>query len=151
MSIFPNDSNLSINEVEIVEETEIEDIKEELPTFKEYQLNFQTGEIILNEQGENVIVEKNDALKIWIWKVLQTNKHKYKIYSSNYGNELETLIGKGYSKELIDSEVTRYLEECLLANPYIKSIDNVNVEFEGSKLKINVKAKSIYGEVETSV
>ncbi|AWZ50036.1 terminase (plasmid) [Clostridiaceae bacterium 14S0207] len=151
MSIFPNDSNLSINEVEIVEETEIEDIKEELPIFKEYKLDYETGELITNEQGENIILEKDEALKIWIWKVLQTNKYKYKIYTNNYGNELETLVGKGYSKELVDSEVSRYLEECLLANPYIKSLDNVSVEFEGSKLKTNIKVKTIYGEVKASV
>ncbi|NEZ47954.1 DUF2634 domain-containing protein [Clostridium niameyense] len=145
MSIFPEDIE------ELNEDIEETIQQNELPIFKEYKLDFQTGELILNEQGENIIVEKDKALKIWIWKVLQTNKYRYKIYSNNYGNELETLIGKGYSKELIDSEVIRYLEECLLANPYLKSIDNVSVEFEGSKLKINIKAKSIYGEVKASV
>lgn len=141
LSIFP----------EHIEELNESIQQNKLPIFKEYEIDFLTGELILNEQGENVVIEKNEALKIWIWKVLQTNKFKYKIYGDNYGNELETLIGKGYSKELIDSEVTRYMEECLLANPYIKSVESINVEFEGSKLKINVKAKTIYGEVEASV
>lgn len=146
MSIFP--ANAYIN---IEEEREIENIKEELPVFREYKINFSSGQLITNDHGENIIVEKDEALKIWIWKVLQTNKYRYKIYSYNYGNELETLVGKGYSKELVDSEVSRYLEECLLANPYIKSIENINVDFEGSKLTINVKTKTIYGEVEASV
>lgn len=146
MSIFPANADISIEE-----EREIENIEEELPIFKEYKIKFLTSELLLNEKGENIIVEKDEALKIWIWKVLQTSKNKYKIYSNNYGNSLETLVGKGYSKEFINSEVNRYLEECLLANPYIKSIENINVNFEGSKLTINVKTKTIYGEVEASV
>ena len=97
LSIFP----------EHIEELNESIQQNKLPIFKEYEIDFLTGELILNEQGENVVIEKNEALKIWIWKVLQTNKFKYKIYGDNYGNELETLIGKGYSKELIDSEVTR--------------------------------------------
>lgn len=146
MSIFPANADINIEE-----ETEIENIKEEFPVFREYKINFSSGELITNDHEKNIIVEKDEALKIWIWKVLQTSKNKWKIYSNNYGNELETLIGKGYSKELVDSEVSRYLEECLLANPYIKSIENINVDFEGSKLTINVKTKTIYGEVEASV
>ena len=145
MSIFPeNIEELNENIEETIQQNE-------LPVFKEYAIDFITGELITNEQGENIVLEKKEALKIWIWAVLQVTKNRYKIYSSNYGNELESLISKDYSKELIDSEVTRYMEECLLANPYIKSVENVNVNFEGSKLNIKVKVKTIYGEVETDV
>lgn len=140
MSIFP----------ELIEEIQIEN-NEQLPIFREYAINFNCGAFLYTEDGKNIILEKNEAIKVWIWKALQVNRNRYSIYSDNYGNEFEELIGKGYSKELIDSEMIRLVEECLLINRYIKSVENVTTTFEGSKVIVVVKVKTVYGEVEVSV
>ena len=52
------------------------------------------------------IVEGNEAIKIWIYKALQTPRYQYEIYSWDYGSELLSLIGKAYTKGLTQSEAS---------------------------------------------
>ncbi|APH17555.1 DUF2634 domain-containing protein [Clostridium botulinum] len=145
MSIFPEDT---IENTEEINETLH---KEELKLYKEYAIDFNTGQFLYDDTGKNIIVEKNEAIKIWIWKALQTSRNRYLIYSSNYGNDFETIIGKGYNKNLINSELERLIEECLLANPYITEILEINTDFKGSKLYIYVTVKTVYGMVNVDV
>lgn len=143
MSIFPQDT-------EIVEEMyAIENI--ELPVFREYAIDFSTGQFLYDDAGKNIVVEKNEALKIWIWCALQTERLKYKIYNDNYGHDFESIIGKGYNKELVNAELERMIEECLLANPYINEVLKLDTKLEESKLYIKITVKTIYGEVNVDV
>lgn len=140
MSIFPEETTLS----SVIEET-LE--KQELPLFKEYAYDLKENKFVY-ENGRNVIVEGNEALKIWIYKALKTPRYRYLGYSWNYGNELEEeLIGKSLTKGIIESEGKRLIEECLLANPYILSIDNFNIEIDGNIITLSFRANTIYGEV----
>ncbi|MCS4471088.1 DUF2634 domain-containing protein [Clostridium botulinum] len=145
MSIFPEDA---IENAEEINETLH---KEELKLYKEYAIDFNTGQFLYNDTGKNIIVEKDEAIKIWIWKTLQTSRNRYLIYSSNYGHDFETIIGKGYNKNLINSELERLIEECLLANKYITEILEINTDFKGSKLYIYVTVKTVYGMVNVDV
>lgn len=85
---------------------------------REYGINFETGQL------SGKIVEGYDAILVWAWLALQTPRYRYYIYSENYGQEYEDLIGKSYSTELTDSELERMTEECLTENPYITGIEN---------------------------
>ena len=98
------------------------------------------------------IVEGNEAIKIWIYKALQTPRYQYEIYSCDYGSELMDLIGKAYTKGLTQSEASRYIKEALLINPYILDVNVVSTSFDGDVLSANVRVKTIYdGEVIVNV
>ena len=79
------------------------DFKEDLPIFK---------------NGETIIVTGKEAVKVWIWNALKTVRKRYKIYTWNYGNDVEELIGSPYSYELKKEEASRYIKECLTINPF---------------------------------
>jgi len=117
---------------------------------KEYAWDFTKNDFLLKD-GKFLTVTGDEAVKIWIYKALNTQKYGYMAYSQYYGNELEDLIGKGYSNELIKSEVERYLKDSLLVNNYIKGIQNVSVTQENDKLDIDFTAITVYGEVNISV
>lgn len=121
-------------------------IENNLPTFKEYLYDFDLKEFVLKE-GKLVIVEENEALAIWVRKALSTERYRYLAYTWDYGHEINRLIGSGYSKEYTLSEVVRYIRECILINPYIKDIENVDIVLEGELLKVTFKLLTIYGEV----
>ncbi|MCD3223933.1 DUF2634 domain-containing protein [Clostridium botulinum] len=143
MNIFPE--NILNNETEDIENTK------ELEDFREYAIDFKKGELILDELGRNVIVEGNEAIKVWIWKALQTVKYRYKAYDK-FGNEFETVIGKGFSKAFVDAEMDRFAKECLLVNSYILDVNNVDTDLSNDTLKIKVQVKTIYDkEVEVIV
>ena len=54
-----------------------------------------------------------------------------------YGCELEELIGKAYNDEdYLLSETKRMIEDALLINPYIKSVEDVEINKDLDKLNI---------------
>lgn len=133
-------------DMEPIEENQSEDLE----LYKEIAWDFENN-IPLIKDGDFIILEGNEALKVWIFKAIHINRYEYIIYTWDYGNELESLIGKGYSKELIYAESKRYLEECLLVNEYIKSVEGIEVEFKERALSLNFRVVTVYGELEVSV
>ncbi|MCD3211101.1 DUF2634 domain-containing protein [Clostridium botulinum C/D] len=139
MSIFPN-GNLN---------TEIENANKnkELEVFKEYAIDFEKETLLINELGENIIVEKDEALKVWIWKAIHVKRDRFKIYSSNYGNDFEELIiSKQFTREFIEAEMYRMLNECLLVNKYILSIENFKLDFDKDTLLTSIKVNTVYNK-----
>ncbi|HBF0727527.1 TPA: DUF2634 domain-containing protein [Clostridioides difficile] len=124
--------------------------KEELGLFCEVAWNFEKDEPIV-ENGDFKIIEKNEAIKVWVYKCIKTNKNEHEIYSNDYGTELTDLIGQKYSKGLTESEASRYIKEALLMNPYILQVDVVNTNFKKDILGAYIKISTIYGEVEINV
>ncbi|WP_407310909.1 DUF2634 domain-containing protein [Desulfosporosinus sp. SB140] len=121
-----------------------------LPLAKEYAWDFDNNNFLLID-GKNITVTCKDAVKVWIWKALQTPKNRYKAYSGNFGNDLETLINQGLSSAALNSEVERYLKESLLINPYISGVSNIAISVDGSKTSVSFTATTIYGDVSMNV
>lgn len=113
---------------------------------KEYAWDFEKNDFKLRD-GRFQIVEGTEALKIWIWKALKTSKAVYPIYGNDYGQEFESLVGKGISKSLVESEAKRLTLECLKENEHILSISNFKVEKSNDVLKITFTALTDCGEV----
>ncbi|NSB13919.1 DUF2634 domain-containing protein [Clostridium beijerinckii] len=117
---------------------------------KEYAWDFEKNDFKLKD-GKFQIVEGIEALKIWIWKDLKTSKGKYPIYSDAYGNEFEKIIGKGFSKSLIESEAKRLTLECLKENKHILGVKNFEVDKNNDILTITFTAITDCGEVTIDV
>ena len=107
--------------------------------------------IPIYKNGSPDMVEGRDAVFAWAWKALHTPRFRHEIYTWNYGNEVESLIGQPFTEELKKSEAARYVEECLLINPYISGVENVAVEFAGDTIQVSCTIKTVYGEGEISV
>lgn len=126
-------------------DNEDDDIQEEeLYIPKEYGINFETGQL------SGKIVEGYDAILVWAWLALHTPRYRYYIYSEDYGQEYEDLIGKNYSSELTQSELERMTEECLMENPYITGIENFSCIKEEEKVKISFSLITTLGDGEVS-
>lgn len=69
------------------------------------------------------------AIEQAILKNFDTERFTYVIYSKNYGIELEKYIGKDY--DFIRSDLQRAIEECLLVDARIYSINNLQFTQEG--------------------
>ena len=113
--------------------------------YKEYELDFNTGQLT------GKILEGKAALKMWIYKVLLTNRYIYTIYSWDYGQDLEELIGRGYETDFIKSEVERRVQECLMINEHIKGCHNFDISFINDTLKISFTVNTTFGEVAINV
>jgi hypothetical protein len=131
--------------------TTVED--EDLPLLKEYAWSFETDKFIYDDNGNHVIVEGNEALKVWIYKALKTERYDYIAYSWQYGIELKPFIGKVMGVQERFSELKRVITECLMVNPYILSIDSFEFgqEKHGETVTLKMSLTSIYGELTIDV
>lgn len=120
----------------------LEEYEETVQTPKEYEIDFTTGQLT------GRIVEGLEAIKVWIWLVLQTPRYRHYVYTWDYGNEFEDLIGQGYTEDYIEAQTRRMTEDCLLVNENIKSISDFSVSIENEHLTVTFTANTIYGDVE---
>lgn len=129
-----------------------EKLQNDLPLFKEISIDFDTGEFVIQD-GDLVILEGTEALKVWIWKTLKTERNRYLIYSNSYGNDLADNIGQIYDKVTKDALMINEIKECLLVNPYITNIYNFNIETteNGRHPIISFNVDTIYGTTESEV
>ena len=88
------------------------------------------------------------ALKQAIYKVLNTERYEYPIYSFNYGIELENLLGKDTVYAQI--ELKRRIRECLLGDDRISEVDNFKIEANGDEIKCTFDVHSIFGNLTAS-
>lgn len=126
------------------EETEEETQEENLYIPREYGINFETGQL------SGKMVEGYEALLVWAWLALRTSRYRYYIYSEDYGQEYENLVGKSYSEELTDSELERMTEECLTENPYITGIENFTCTKDEEKVTVSFRMITEFGDGEVN-
>lgn len=115
-----------------------------LPIAREYGIDFSTGKLT----GD--IVEGIEAIKVWIWNCLHTERFNNAIYSWQYGVEYEQYIGQTISNEFLLADAMIETEEALTVNPYITGISDFNAEFNGSKLHISFTAETTIGNLEVN-
>lgn len=143
MSIFP------FMDIEDIEST-IDNSSNELPMYYEVGWDYIKDEPLI-ENNEFVIVEGNNAIKVWIYKAIKTVRYQYPIYSWDYGCEISSLIGQKYTKGLTKSEAERYIKEAILINPYITDVKIIDINFSEDILSVSIQVDTIYGEVNVNV
>lgn len=115
------------------------------PVFTEYGYDFTTNQFLYDEDGSNTLVTEDEALKVWIYKALLTERYRYLAYDEDYGITIEpyqgTMPNSGYTADRIRQNIREGLE----INPYIARINSITVEKrERDDLSISVDVTSIY-------
>ena len=135
----------------------VETVEEDLPYLQEFAWDFDKDCFIYNNDGTHKLVYENDALEVWIYKALKTERYRFDCYKhgiynidSNFGVELEQYIGKRPNDINTASEIKERIRECLEVNPYIKTIDSIEiVSTKKDTASFKITLTSIYGYFET--
>lgn len=130
-------------DVDIEDEEEV--IEDESNLNTDYEIDFNIGRLT------GRIITGLAAVVQWARLTLATERYFYSQYSWDYGSELQNLIGKNHSKDYIESEVKRILNEALLINEAIKGIEDLECDTNGEKLKISFGLETIYGRGDIDV
>lgn len=95
---------------------------------KSYMFDFENGDFVVRD-GKLIECDGISAIKVWIEKILRTEKGRYPIYdNTEYGCHLEDLIiGNSYTAEFIEAELKREIQDALKQNPRITSVTNFNI------------------------
>lgn len=115
-----------------------------LPTPREYGIDFETGKLT------GAIVKDKEAIKVWIWNCLHTERFRYAIYSWQYGVEYEQYIGQTVADDFLTADAQIETEEALMVCPYITGISDFEISFSGSTLSISFTAETTLGDLEVS-
>ena len=100
--------------------------------------------------GDRIInkCDKLEAMKQVIYKILNTERYQYIIYSWNYGIELMDLFGMPVI--YVIPELERRITEALIQDERIESVDDF--EFDSSEkrtVKASFTVHTIFGDVQT--
>jgi hypothetical protein len=114
-------------------------VTEELETSRTYTLS----ETVIQS-----FTDELDALHQAIYKMLNTEKYEYPIYSFSYGIELDSLIGK--DQTYVKIELKRKIRDCLLQDERVTSVDNFIFTVNGDQMLCTFDVISIYGNTKIS-
>ena len=130
----------------LIEKQQQEQQENSLPLFTEMAIDFNTGEII-SKDGEIVKLTGKEALNVWIWKALKTERNRFKAYSSSFGSDIYKEIGYVYDRTIKEQLMINEIIDTLLVNPYITNVYDFDMLYsdETLSLNINFKVDSIYG------
>lgn len=127
--MLPNVNDLLTTELEV----------EMLPS-KNYKMKISEKHII----GYN---DELEAMKQTIYKILNTNRYQYQIYSWNYGLELNGLLGEPVN--YVCAELQRRIIEALIQDDRIESVDNFEFELIAKNaINTSFTVHTVYGDVE---
>ena len=87
---------------------------------KNYKMKFEQNSI-------SGYVDELEAMKQVAYKILNTERYEYEIYSWNYGIELKDLIGEPVS--YVVAELERRISEALLQDDRIESVDSFEYDY----------------------
>ena len=116
---------------------------------KSFLFDFSVGDFVVRD-GKVLEAEGAEALKIWIEKILKTEKGKFKIYDE-YGADIFGLINSDHPQVFIQAEIQAEIQEALLKNTDILSVENFTFNREKRTLTVNFDVNSIYGTTEQEV
>ena len=119
------------------------DLSENLPIYREWAYDFENN-CLLKRAGKYYRVYRDEAIKIWIWKAIKTERYAWHAYTHAYGDEIGNLIGKTTNRSVFESEAKRYITECLMVNPYIQELNNFQFA-HGDRTVIAFDVTTVYG------
>ena len=117
-------------------------LEEQIQPSRTYHLDLVRKRVTSMIDGQDAIIQA-------VRKILYTERYAYVIYSSQYGVELDRLIGQEY--DFIISDIKRTLTEALLMDNRIISLENFEMEKTGlDTMEVNFLVNSIEGEINFS-
>ena len=117
------------------------DLSVERQPSKNYRMDIERDTVIGHCDGL-------EAMKQVIYKILNTERYQYIIYSWNYGIELLDLYGK--SVTYVCSELPRRITEALMQDDRILSVDEFNFDTTQKRtVLVSFTVHTIFGDVDT--
>lgn len=124
------------------EGTDLEDlVNESLPT----------NTFLINSMGDQIagMDDGLEAMRQAVEIILTTKRFNYQIYTSNFGVELEDLIGE--DPDYIESTLPERIRDAFSVDDRILMEKNYNFEVNGDKMLVTFEVVTVFGTFETGV
>lgn len=111
-------------------------VNDEVETARTSRINFRENVL----SGE---VDGLEAVKQAVYIIMNTERYRYLIHSWDFGIELQDLIGK--DMDYVETELERRIQEALLSDDRISSVEDFSYERQGRKLSVTFTVVCNYG------
>lgn len=138
MAIFPK-------VMEAVDSIDVEDSVLEKEGFCEYAYDFEQNQLKTRD-GRHYYVYGNEAMKIWIYKAMITDRFRYSAYSDRFGTEIYTLIGEVISSKFKEAEIKRYITEAVMVHPFMVSINRIDIKKYKAGAYVDVYYTTVFSD-----
>lgn len=81
--------------------------------------------------------------------ILNVERFRWQIYTSNFGTETEDLIGE--EADYIESELTRRVTEALEADDRVTGVDNFAFSYSGDTMTMTFDVETVFGAITEAV
>lgn len=105
---------------------------------KAFHIDFENKKII-------GMTDTKRAIEQSIYLMLKTDRYEHLIFSWNYGEEINNLVGK--PKDLAKAELPRLIKECLLSDDRISDIEDLVMKDIEEGIHISFTAITVHGEI----
>ena len=93
-------------------------------------------------------IEGKEAVRQAVYKILNTERYQYPVYSWDYGIELVDLYGEPFS--YVCPELERRITEALTRDTRIQSADSFTFEQKaGGRILVTFTVHTVYGDIDT--
>lgn len=117
------------------------DLETETQPSENYKMN-------INHNTISGFCDELEAMVQVIYKILNTERYQYTIYSMNYGIELIDLYGEPVS--YVCPELHRRITEALVQDDRIDSVDGFEFDVSTKRtVKVTFTVHTIYGDIES--
>ena len=113
--------------------------------FCEYAYDFENN-TLKTKNGRHYYVYGNEAMKIWIYKAMISNRFKHSAYTDKFGTEIYSLIGEVISSKFKEAEIKRYITEAVMVHPFMVSINKIDIKAHKSGLNVDVYYTTVFDD-----
>jgi hypothetical protein len=106
-----------------------------------WRLDFERGRV-------TGMVDGLDAVRQAVFKILQTERFAFLVYSSNFGVELRRFAGAGQA--FVQSELKRRIREALTQDDRISDVTDFQFSFDGDTAQVAFTVVSNFGRFEAA-
>lgn len=93
-------------------------------------------------------IDDKEAVMQAIWKMLSTRRFAHLLYDDQYGLDVLNRINVGLTKQYLDVDVPKMVEEALLSDERIVGVSNFRYEILSSdSIHVEFTAITIYGDM----
>lgn len=121
-------------------------LEDEVSLGRSWRFDFNAGEFVMTPTRKIAQVDGMDAWVMWCQKAIRTPRYRHLIYSRQYGQELDELIGRGYSRAVQESEIQRMATEALMADPRTLSVDRFTFGWQEDGCHFSCQVKNVHDE-----
>lgn len=108
----------------------------------------KTHKLITKNNTIRSYIDDKEALEQAIYKILNTQRNKYLIYSRNYGIEIEDLFGE--PTNYVISQLEDRIKDALITDDRILDVHSFSFEANKGTVSAYFNVSSIYGELNSS-